>query len=218
MLSSFNLRLVLVISDGKKEKKLSRIFNQLHILLRFKFYAFGSATNEIRDILGLDEKTRICTMLITSQHDVHELFKQLKEQLYFEKKATGIAVSIKINEMMKNESIENDSIERIKMEENNYSMILVAVNHGFSHDVMESAKKAGATGGTIFKACRSGLEETSFLGITLQEEQEIVSIIVSQSIKLNVMNEINEHFGMNSKAHGVICSLPVDEVLGIVQK
>lgn len=217
MLSSSNLRLVLIVNDQKSEKKISKILNQLHIQLRYKFYAFGSATNEIMDILGLDEKIRICTILIISKNNIHELFKELKEKLYFENKATGIAISMKLNGMQKIESKEKDSIERIKMEENKYSLILAAVNHGFSHDVMESAKKAGATGGTIFKACRSGLEETSFLGITLQEEQEIVSIIVPQNIKLNVMNTINEHFGMNSKAHGVICSLPVDDVLGIIQ-
>lgn len=49
----------------------------------------------------------------------------------------------------------------------------------------------------------------------MQEEQDFVMIIVPKEKKPHIMQEISSVCGLQSEAHGIIFSVPVDEVLGI---
>ena len=65
------------------------------------------------------------------------------------------------------------------MQETCYAMIIVAVREGFSDDVIDTAVKAGANGGSVIRGRRRGSEAVvQFLGISMQEEQDFVMIIV----------------------------------------
>ena len=95
-------------------------------------------------------------------------------------------------------------------------MIIVAVREGFSDDVIDTAVKAGANGGSVIRGRRRGSEAVvQFLGISMQEEQDFVMIIVPKEKKSHIMQEISSVCGLQSEAHGIIFSVPVDEVLGI---
>ena len=90
-------------------------------------------------------------------------------------------------------------------EDISYAMILTACSQGYSGEVMEAARRAGATGGTIMKSRRQGPEEPlKFLGVSIQEEQEVVSIIVPREISKKVMREISEKCGCRTPAKGII--------------
>ena len=102
------------------------------------------------------------------------------------------------------------------MQETCYAMIIVAVREGFSDDVIDTAVKAGANGGSVIRGRRRGSEAVvQFLGISMQEEQDFVMIIVPKKKKSHIMQEISSVCGLQSEAHGIIFSVPVDEVLGI---
>lgn len=101
-------------------------------------------------------------------------------------------------------------------EKSNYSMVVVALNQGFSDEVIDTARKHGAKGGTIIKARRRGLDEAMhFWGISLQEEQEIMFIIVPRELKKTVMTAISKQHGLQSPAQGLVLSLPVEDTLGL---
>ena len=92
----------------------------------------------------------------------------------------------------------------------------MAVKEGYSDDVIDAAAKAGAKGGSVIRGRRRGSEATvQFLGISMQEEQELVMIVAPRAKKSQIMNEIGKVCGLNSQAQGVIWSVPVDEVIGI---
>ena len=95
-------------------------------------------------------------------------------------------------------------------------MILVAVKEGYSDEVIDAATKAGANGGSVIRGRRRGSEATiQFLGISMQEEQEFVMIVVPKEKKSQIMNEIGKACGLRSEAQGIVLSVPVDEVIGI---
>lgn len=97
-----------------------------------------------------------------------------------------------------------------------YECILCIVNAGFSDDVMDAAKSAGARGGTVLHARGTGAREAeTFFGITVQEEKEIVMILVDAEIKADVLHTLYHAVGLNSPGQGIAFSLPVDEVVGI---
>lgn len=97
-----------------------------------------------------------------------------------------------------------------------FSMIIVTVNQGFSDEIIDTAKAAGAKGGTIIRGRRRGMESAmKFWGISLQEEQDIIFVIVPKTLKKEVMSAICRDHGLNSPAHGVVISVPVEDVLGL---
>ena len=101
-------------------------------------------------------------------------------------------------------------------EHSNYSMIWVSVANGYSDDVIDAAQTAGAKGGTILKGRRRNSEHVSqHLGISIQDEQDFVLIVVPREKKAAIMSAITTACGLRTPAHGVVFSLPVDEAVGL---
>lgn len=220
-------RLVLTITDEKTNKKLSLLLQQGHIPMHFQCHGQGTASSELLRICGLGETERILTLWLMPKCAVEPIFKKINAELHLHRRGAGIAVSIPMTGLQKNltkhlneeawqefKKIEQE--ERKMAEEFSYSMILVTVNQGFSDEVFDAAREAGATGGTIVRGCRRGLEAPKkFWGVSLQEEQEILSIIVPKEDKTNIIQAIKEKYGMHTPAHGIILTLPVEEYIGL---
>ena len=102
------------------------------------------------------------------------------------------------------------------MAESEYIMIMAIVNQGYSEEVMAVARSAGATGGTVFHSRQMDNEEAmQFFGISVQQEREVVLILAKKEIKLPMMKALGEQCGLQSEAHGIVLSLPVDGVAGL---
>ena len=96
------------------------------------------------------------------------------------------------------------------------SLVVTVVASGFSNQVMEAAKNAGAEGATIFNARGNGIHETdSILGVSIQPEKEVILIVVRKNIRKKVMREICKNSGLNEEGKGLVFSLPIDEIGGV---
>ena len=120
------------------------------------------------------------------------------------------------------ETIEQKIEERVGSEMSDmqtstgYAAIWVALSNGYSSDAIDAARSAGAMGGTILKGRRQNSERISQkLGISMQDEEEFVVIVTPREKKAAVMNAISDACGLRTDAHGIILSLPVDEVIGL---
>ena len=100
--------------------------------------------------------------------------------------------------------------------ENKYEMIFCVINAGFSESVMDAARSAGATGGTILSAHGTANQLAEELyQITIQPEKEVVMIIVPSNIKDKVMTAINNSNNLMTDSSGIIFSLPVSKTIGL---
>ena len=100
----------------------------------------------------------------------------------------------------------------------NHEVILAIVNSGYAEDAMNVAREQGARGGTILNARGVAREqEAAFFGITIHAEKEILMIVVEKSIRDNVLNALYKEMGMGKKAQGIVFSLPVSDVAGLVK-
>ena len=96
-----------------------------------------------------------------------------------------------------------------------HEAIFCIVNSGYSEAVMESAKKFGARGGTVFNARgTAGKDAEKFFGISVQAEKEIVMIVVPKAHKDDILHALYKEVGLDSAGQGVAFSLPVDGVVG----
>ena len=94
--------------------------------------------------------------------------------------------------------------------ENGKELILCVVNAGFSQNVMEAARAAGAKGGTILRARGTANPEAEELfKISIQPDKEIVMILTDKESMAGIMKAVYKEHGPASAAQGLIFSLPV---------
>jgi nitrogen regulatory protein PII len=94
-------------------------------------------------------------------------------------------------------------------------LIIAIVNKGNTDLVMNAARDAGASGGTVVKGKGTGAEIAKFFGVSITEEKEMVYIVSSREGRDAIMHAIMDKAGVKTEAHGVVFSLPVDKVVGI---
>ncbi|MCR4860424.1 MAG: P-II family nitrogen regulator [Bacteroidales bacterium] len=97
------------------------------------------------------------------------------------------------------------------MDNYKYELVLCIVNAGFSQNVMQAARSAGAKGGTIIRARGSANPEAEeFFNITIQPDKELIMILVPQEIKDEILKTIYQEAGLGAEAQGIAFSLPVN--------
>ncbi len=93
----------------------------------------------------------------------------------------------------------------------NHQLIVCIVNAGFSQNVMEAARAAGARGGSIIRGRGSANPEAEeFFNITVQPDKEVVLILVPDDIKDAVMTAVYKNSGLTTDGQGIAFSLPVE--------
>ena len=93
--------------------------------------------------------------------------------------------------------------------------LYIIANAGHSDEIMEIIRTAGGLGGTIVHARGEGLHHHSFLGITLDHEQEITVIITESTTAGKIMAEIDDKAGRETDVHGICYVMPVEKAIGL---
>lgn len=219
-------RMVLIITNHEYRRKLEQTFQNFRIPIYYQCQGHGTAPSEMLDIFGLSGSSRLLTIGLLPKFLVRDLLDALH------KRGGGIVLTIPITGLQRpllqlmndqlRETIEQKIEERVCSEMSDmqtgagYAAIWVALSNGYSSDAIDAARSAGAMGGTILKGRRQNSERISRkLGISMQEEEEFVVIVTPREKKAAVMNAISDACGLRTDAHGIILSLPVDEVIGL---
>lgn len=222
------LKLLAVILDRHKVEKIENQLRKDHIGLQFMTHAFGTASSEIMDLLGLGQTDKAMILCIGADFRIKHMMEQITDQFQLRLPGKGIAFTIPINGISSSvlRLAGEDKLQRLEQKMENevekvqgevtHDLILAVINQGYSEDLMAAAKEGGARGGTVFHARRIASEEAvKFLGITIQAEKEVVAIVAKREDKHNIMQAISKGCGMTTDAKGIVISLPVDGVAGI---
>ena len=101
-------------------------------------------------------------------------------------------------------------------DERTHELIVVAVQNGYSSEVMDAARHAGAGGGTLIHAATlDNRKAEQLIGVTLQKETEILLILTKKEGRNAIMEAIRDAVGLKTDAGGVLFSLPVDNLVGV---
>lgn len=220
-------RMLFLIATPKLVKKAADLFNQSDVPVQYLFHAQGTASSEVMDMLGLDGVDKNILMSMMPKAFAGEMLSKLQKKLHLGMPNTGIAFTITIaggsaHIVRLIDSLQPE-VNRTLLERNEtgmagseYYMIMAIVNQGFSEEVMNAARPVGASGGTVFHSRRIGSAEAmKFWKISVQEEREVVIILAGKDDKQAIMEAIGQQCGMQSKAQGMVMSLPVDGVVGL---
>lgn len=223
-------RLIVLITTPKLAEKAAELFDRGRVPVQCQFHAEGTASSEIMELLGLGSVEKTVMLSVLPKPFGDGMMKKLKKELKIGFSNSGIAASVPLQSgsnflIRMIESLRGDSSvggkifgkgERETVNAYDYSVILAIVNRGFSEDVMNAARAAGAGGGTVINSRRLVNEETMrFWGISIQQEREIVGIIARAEDKTEIMRAITANCGAHSDANGIVMALPADNVIGL---
>lgn len=221
------LQLLAVITTPKLAEKTAAMFLQARLPLQYQFHAEGTAPSEIMDMLGLGSIDKSVLITTVPKLRAAGILKKLHTELQLDTVNSGIAFTIPLNGVntlllrMLTQNLEETTTEADRkgehsMAETTHALVAAIVNRGFSVDVMEAAKSAGARGGTVIHSrAIDNKEITGFWGLGTQEEKEIVLILAEAEDRIPIMTSISERCGINSEAKGILFSMPIDSAIGI---
>lgn len=221
-------RCLVIIIDANIRDRLTEFLTDSQIPIYYQMHGIGTASSDFLNLCGLGDTNKSIMICFIPRHRTKMLLAEMNQALQLHKKGTGIAISIPMNGMqgwlyklLRTTDPEQSELglenEVKKMSETiTHAMILVTARHGYSDDIMRTARTAGATGGTILKGLRCSPDEVAtHFGISLQDEQEIVAIVAPSEKKTEIMTAISTQHGTSTPAHGIVLSLPVDAIMGL---
>lgn len=182
----------------------------------------GTASDKILNLLDLEKTDKVMFEAMISSDKVKSVKDVLISELNIYTPGNGLAMFIPVDgiggvsakKYFLGEQSEME-VERVEEKLSKAVLIITVCDKGNTDLVMDAAREAGATGGTVVKAHGTGAEIAKFFGVTICEEKEMVYIVSKREERDKIMYAIMEKAGKDSEAHGVVFSLPVDSVVGI---
>lgn len=216
------LALIMSIVERGSGGKLVKLYQKNQVFTHIRFEGLGTATSEILDILGLGGSEKDIILSMTTRSAAAALLERLDDELRGAAPSRGIAFSIPLTAVSsllaafidlktKSESEGSGSMDN----QQKTSMILVTVNQGYTDAVMDTARKAGARGGTIIRGRWAGDESfAQASGITtLQEEKELIFIVVPTELRGKIMDVVSREHGLRTESGAMVSAVAVEQLV-----
>lgn len=226
---------MITVVDRDRFPEYAHLFSEYDLSVDLITRGLGTASSEMQELFGLEDpgsEKVIIYSVVTSK-----TWKSIKKALetnvserepwagipYVNAPWTGISFIIPMSSVGGEKELKYltrgqsfKAGEESVLKDTLYELIIAVTNSGYSDMVMDAARDAGATGGTIIHARgTSKREEEEFLGITLASEKDMVYIVSTKEDKNKIMQSIMKEAGMDTKARSMVFSLPVTETSGL---
>ncbi len=184
----------------------------------------GTASESTLSLMGLEKTEKIMFNAMVRDEDLGEIIKGLIVEMDISSAGNGVAVFVPIDSIggsmslkyfVGEKPLEKKESENMGNAESKIVMIIAVVDKGNTEIVMGAARSAGASGGTVVRAKGTGAQIAKFFGVSISEEKEMVYIIARRDNRDSIMKAVMEKAGSNTDAHGVLFSLPIDNVVGL---
>ena len=215
------IMLIVSIIERGRAKAYIEMLDRKSIRFHTQCVGQGTASSEMMDILGLGSSDKDIVLSYAPRRIVAALAAGLTKDLSSGMGYNGLMMFLStsaINQvaaelLLQAEGNETEGEESAMKSEYRHSLILITVSQGYADAVMQTAKKAGATGGTVIRARLAGTEQMALM--QAQEEKEIIAILAADSVRGQIMEDVNREFGLRAEARGTVCAVPVDRAMKI---
>ncbi|MCI8399416.1 MAG: P-II family nitrogen regulator [Oscillibacter sp.] len=209
--------LMITITDRSRGKEFAAWFQRQGIPLILTVFGRGTATTEMLDFLGLEATEKAVLMLVAPQSP--SLVRRAERELWLDIPGRGILMTAPlaaIGGAKARDYLLRQEAEEVMEKEWTHELIVVITGQGFTDQVMDAARSAGAAGGTAIHAKGTGTElAKKFFGLSIAAEKEMVLILTRKEDRNPIMKAIMSEAGMQTKAQSIAFSLPVSDVAGL---
>lgn len=213
-----------IITRGKAKAYMSML-DARGIGFHFQTTAFGTAPSEMMDIFGLGTNDKDIVISLAPEDVINSYAYDISKNIGGNFEYGGLMLCVRLSaigrisaELVSRASVdknEEGGKKRVKSAQK-HQLVLVSVNQGYTDAVMETAKRAGAMGGTVLRArlLDSGVME-QLSNAAVHSEREIIAIFAPAGTAAHIMEDVNRIHGVLSDANGVVVALPVDKAYKI---
>lgn len=215
---------LLSIVERDKGEKLIKGLKNLSVNMNFQTVGFGTAPTEMMDIFGLGTKDKDIVVSLASENTVKDIMANFGTNFASHSKYGGLMIILDVSAASRvlteildfgSSKVQERGSENMKNEHHN-NLIVISVNDGYSGDVMQVARKAGATGGTVIKGRLADIEQfTSLTGAEVDGEREMLLILAPATSGRQIMEDVNREFGLTSNANGIVFAIPTEKAYKI---
>lgn len=171
------------------------------------YYSYGSASESIQSKLKVNKIRKEIVMAILDDENAKIAMDELEEKLV--KINTGVAFTSQL-EYKGESNLQNES---------NYQALYVIVDRHEGQKAVAIAQENGAKGATLIHGRGSAKEVKSILlNMNVEPEKDIVIMLVKNDIAENIKDAIYDKMNLDKENKGIIYSLPVMEVRGLVEQ
>jgi len=214
------MKLMISIVERGQGKMLTKVYEKYHLSCHFLSVGRETASSELLDVLGFGSTERTVILSLGADRVVDRLMYELEEGVEAIAHCKGIAFDLSLTGLnhimavlLQNQIPEEIGGEVLEKRGKN-SLILIVANQGHTDEIMNTARAAGARGGTILRSRWAGPEDTEqFYGIKIQAEKEIVVIVASAETRNAIMETVNRKHGLKTEAGAMICSVGIDQMV-----
>jgi len=213
------LTLFCVICDRDRIPDVEDVLKRHKTFFSLVTYGRGTANSGILSYFGLGETEKAVFCCVLPKQDAIAAGQELDKEFEFAKPGKGISFMVKIDNGCYRKPVRfpgDDNKEEHMQNDTEHDLIIVVLNRGYCEDVMDAARGAGATGGTVMNArgCgAAGIEK--FFGMVIAPEKELVWMVTTKEAAPDIMAAIADKAGPSSDAGAVSFSINVERVQGI---
>ena len=155
------IELLCIISNYKEDKIIKPLYEKYNMPFNLATYGEGTASSSLLEYFGIEEVKKYIYLSLINLDNKKEILKDIVNDLELEEAGNGICFTIplssstkyvmdKFNEKEKSMEKSKDKDKKITVNsKKNHHLIVTIISEGYSETVMNTAKKAGAGGGTL---------------------------------------------------------------------
>lgn len=186
--------------------------------------AHGTAKSEVLNTFGLENSEKAVCLNFVTGHVWAAIKTGLERKIRIDAPGMGIAFTVPVSSVggRRELALFTEGLNYTRREEETelkgtkQELLIVIGNRGYSEHIMDAARDAGATGGTVIHANGTGRKRAEkFFGITLSSERELIFIVSATEKKNDIMQSIMKKAGLDTDAKAIVFSLPVTDTAGL---
>lgn len=210
--------LIITITDRSRSGEFASWFQAQGATLVLTALGRGTAATEVLDCLGLEATEKAVLLLAAPRSS--RLVRRAERELWLDVPGRGILMTVPLSSIggarardyLLQWQAEEDDMEK----EITHELIVVITNRGYTDQVMDAARAAGAAGGTTIQAKGTGTKlARKFFGVSLAAEKELVFILTREADRKPIMKAVMNQAGMQTKAQSLVFSMPVTDLAGL---
>lgn len=180
----------------------------------------GTAVQSMLDLLGIESTEKRVIMTVANPEKTRKFIKEMRRQVYIGIPGHGIIMAVPIKSVGGGKTLaylnngEQKPARYTPELSNRYELIVIVANEGRTDQVMNAARAAGATGGTVLHGKGTGSQNKKFYNVSIAAEKEVILMVAPSDRKAAIMQSVLHHAGPDSEAGAILFSLPVSEVAG----
>lgn len=211
--------LISVVNPGAMDR-VCEIAAALDLPQTVTLLGHGTAVQSMLDLLGIESTEKRVIMTVANPEKTRKFIKEMRRQVYIGIPGHGIIMAVPIKSVGGGKTLAylnngGQQPARYTPElSNRYELIVIVANEGRTDQVMNAARAAGATGGTVLHGKGTGSQNKKFYNVSIAAEKEVILMVAQNDRKAAIMQSVLHHAGPDSEAGAILFSLPVSEVAG----